>query len=130
MTISWDKPQKIRTSEEHGDIFSSDTGVHGTYVPNMSTEDMNKWKGTIKYKTTDHPFIELRKTFNRDHCYAQMFVIVALNGYKYKNDLPETSKSTNVRISCNGPVAMDLNDWCELNENIQEATAMLMLKKY
>jgi len=58
--LSLDKPQKLLPSKEHSDYYSSDTGIPGTYVPNMSDEDRMKWKAR-KISGGD-PRVEIRKT--------------------------------------------------------------------
>jgi hypothetical protein len=125
--VCWDKPKKVSSTKEHNEKHSSDSGVAGTYVPNMSKEDMLKWKGTLKAKNTDHPFVELRKTFSRDGQYSQALVIVAHNGYTYKHDKPENSRSTNVRISLNGPAALTFDELEDMNWAIKEARTYLLL---
>ena len=42
--LCFDKPKKVRSTEEHNKTYMSDSGIAGTYVPNMSEEDKNKWK--------------------------------------------------------------------------------------
>jgi hypothetical protein len=58
--LSWDKPKKARSTAEHNARNSSDTGVDGTYVPNMSEKDRLRWKA--KLVTGQDPRIEIRKT--------------------------------------------------------------------
>ena len=57
--LSFDKPKKIRSTEEHNKMFSSDSGISGTYVPNMSKEDQLKWKA--KHIKGDDERVEIRK---------------------------------------------------------------------
>ena len=59
--LSFDKPKKVRSAEEHNKMFSSDSGIAGTYVPNMSKEDQLKWKA--KHIKGDDERIEIRKEF-------------------------------------------------------------------
>ena len=47
MRINWDKPKKARSTSAHNQMNSSDSGVAGTYVPNMSDEDRHSWKGKL-----------------------------------------------------------------------------------
>lgn len=58
--ICWDKPKKARSSKDHFNQNSSDSGVNGTYVPNMSVSDIKKWKGKITQIRTS-PQVEIRK---------------------------------------------------------------------
>jgi hypothetical protein len=54
--------KKIRSTAEHNSKYGSDSGIPGTYVPNMSEEDKNKWKA--KHIKGDDERIEIRKSFN------------------------------------------------------------------
>jgi len=45
--LSWDKPKKARTTEKHNNTFVADGAPPGTYVPNMSDEDVHKWKAKL-----------------------------------------------------------------------------------
>ena len=47
MLLSFDKTKKVRSTEEHNKMHMSDSGVDGTYVPNMSKEDNERWKGKL-----------------------------------------------------------------------------------
>jgi hypothetical protein len=58
--LSWDKPKKARTTEEHNDTFVADGAPPGTYVPNMSDEDQEKWKA--KKVGGKDLRVEIRKT--------------------------------------------------------------------
>lgn len=58
--LNFDKPKKVSPTKEHNDYFQSDSGVAGTYVPNMSEADLLKWKAK-KIGGTD-PRVEIRKT--------------------------------------------------------------------
>lgn len=42
--LDFSKPEKIRSTADHNKRYTSDSGVDGTYVPNMSEADMHKWK--------------------------------------------------------------------------------------
>ena len=44
MILSFETPKKLRSAEKHNEMYQSNAGVNGTYVPNMSKEDMNLWK--------------------------------------------------------------------------------------
>lgn len=58
--ICFDKPKKTRPSEEHN-VISSDNLIPGNYAPNMSQEDIKKWKGKITGTKRGYPQIEIRK---------------------------------------------------------------------
>lgn len=116
MLISFDKPTKIRSTEEHNSYFSSDTGIAGTYVPNMSDADMKKWKGKHINKGKSNARIEIRKTI-----YNQILIVVTLGGHElsYKNE------KYDIRISMNGPILLTFEQMEELNSVILEAKALL-----
>jgi hypothetical protein len=143
--LDFDKPQKIRSTKEHNEMYSSDSGVAGTFVPNMSEEDKNKWKA--KHIKGDDERIEIRKNLD-----SQLLVIV----YKkpHQPDYPvfpeydgggkdsyweEANKiysaqhrnwekrHQNIRISMNGPCQLTLQDWAELQQAVQEAQDKMAL---
>jgi len=109
--INWDKPKKILSTEEHNNYYSSDSGVAGTYVSNMSDEDKMKWKGK-KFIKTDMPRIELRKTFMTTG-YAQVLVIVSMNEPRFT-------------ISTNGKIQMSYGEMEEFKAVIDEAYQILV----
>ena len=44
MILSFKKPKKTLSTEEHNENYSSDCGIAGTYVSNMSKEDKQRFK--------------------------------------------------------------------------------------
>ena len=75
MILNFDKPKKVRSTEEHNEEFQSDSRIPGTFVPNMSKKDMNKWKA--KHIKGEDERIEIRKTLD-----SQLLVIVYKNIYQ------------------------------------------------
>ena len=75
--LCFDKPKKARSTENHNIACSSDSGIPGTYVPNMSRTDREKWKGKIVGTRRGKPQVEIRKD--------SFVTVVGLNGYKYKH---------------------------------------------
>lgn len=125
--ICWDKPKKIRSTEKHCSEYSSDCGVPGTYVPNMSEDDRKKWKGKIT-QTTSSPQVELRKD--------SFVVIVGLDGYTYKgyHRVPEktyerSTKGLNVHIASAGPIQLSFKGWEEFKAAVEEARTFLLDKQ-
>lgn len=110
--INWDKPKKIRSTEGHNKTYQSDSGVPGTFVPNMSTEDMYSWKGKLVGTATNSPRVELRKSFSRNGHYAQMLVVIYIS-------------EDYVTISSNGKIAMTLNELSEFHQATDEAIKKL-----
>lgn len=141
--LDFEKPKKVRSTEEHNDLFSSDSGVAGTFIPNMSKEDRYKWKA--KHITGNDERVEIRKTLGG----SQVLIIVYKNSYhppypeypttkysdsayhvnltKYKEKTKEWYKRhENIKLSTNGKIDMSLNDYYELGLVIQEAFDVMM----
>lgn len=123
--LSFEKPQKVRSTKEHNETYSSDSGVAGTYVPNMTEEDMKKWKA--KHIKGDDERIEIRKTFEG----VQVLAVV----YKNPKDVSwENKKSINdwysrhkdIRISMNGKLNLSYDDWFDMQEAIKEAFEIML----
>ncbi|HPI82924.1 MAG TPA: hypothetical protein PK122_06885 [Candidatus Paceibacterota bacterium] len=141
--LSFDKPKKIHSTEEHNKMFPSDSGISGTYVPNMSKEDQLKWKA--KHIKGDDERVEIRKEFGG----ANLVVIVYKNPYdppypeypsrkygtpqyeeeykKYKEAEKEYyKKHDQIKISSNGTMNISWEDWRELQDAIKEAFEILL----
>lgn len=134
--LSFDKPKKIRSTEEHNKKFSSDSGIAGTYVPNMSKEDRLKWKA--KHIKGDDERIEIRKELGG----ANVCVIVYKKEYdpsypdfsyfdscrkEYDDQMNEWHKRHhNIKFSTNGKIDMTWNDWWDLQEAVKEALEILL----
>ena len=108
--LSWDRPKKLMPTAEHNFWHQSDTGIPGTYAPNMSEKDRLAWKG--KLIRGNDPRVEIRKTFSRNENYAQVLIIVRLgNG--------------GVVLSANGKVDMPWEEWDQLQAAVGEAVSRL-----
>lgn len=105
--LSFDKPAKVRSTEEHNEMYISDSGVAGTYVPNMSDKDMLAWKA--KYIGGNNPRIEIRKTL-ANKMYVNIKLIVTLES---------------VQMSQNGTAYWNSEDWFDLHTAILEARSIL-----
>ena len=121
--LSWDKPKKKMPVEEWKKI-SADGAPPGVYTPNMSQEDMFKWKA--KHIKGDDERVEIRKSFhwtnnkpypNQVNYSAQMLIVIRKAP---KNDQPE------VLISTNGKMGMTLETCFDMNEAIKEAIEVLL----
>lgn len=118
--INFDKPKKLSTTDEHNRKYSSDSGVEGTYVPNMSLHDNeNVWKGKHIQKGKDER-IEIRKAMKFSgktmHTYANVVIIVRpIPSIEY----PE------VLISCNSKLGMCEDMYYEFINVIEEAKQIL-----
>jgi hypothetical protein len=142
MILSFEKPKKARSTEEHNELFSSDCGVAGTFVPNMSKEDQKKWKA--KHISGKDERIEIRKTLGG----AQVLIVVYKEAYhppypeypetrytdsayhvnmaKYKEKQKEWYKRhDDITLSMNGKVDMTFEEYAELREAITEAKMLM-----
>jgi hypothetical protein len=120
--IDFDKPKKVRSSEDHNQMHSSDSGVAGTYVPNMSDEDRKKWKGK-HIKGTDER-IEIRKTISGVQLLIVVYKDVRFTHWKVNQE--EWYKNhNNVRLSMNGKLDMTFAEYDELTKVVEEAKILL-----
>lgn len=134
--LSWEKPEKVMSVEEWKSI-SADDAPPGVYMPNMSQADAEKWKAKLKYKGTDHPHVEIRKTVRG----TQLLIIVALDGWKYRPSGHVVGESPNgdnergwdgyatkgyqVRMSVNGPMWWKWPEFLDLTFAVHEARKVL-----
>lgn len=120
--IDFNKPKKIRSTEEHNQMFSSDSGVAGTYVPNMSDADRKKWRG-VHVKGTDER-IEIRRTIGGTQILIIVYKSIRYTHWKVNQD--EWYKNhNNVRMSMNGKLDMTFDEYDELTKVIAEAKEIL-----
>jgi hypothetical protein len=99
MILSWDKPAKAMSHEEW-EAISADSAPPGVYTPNMSKEDMLKWKAKKIGQR-----VEIRKTAG-----AQILIRVTLE---------------DVTISMNGTAKLSLREALDMSLAIAEATQVL-----
>ena len=137
--LTFEVPKKLRSTEKHNEMHTSDSGIAGTYVPNMSKEDMELWKA--KHIKGEDERIEIRKTIEG----VQLLVVVYKKVYqpkypKYPNDINKTGaygkykeqmnewhkRHQSVRISMNGKLDMTWDNWWDLTEAIHEAGEILL----
>ena len=117
--IMWDKPKKLVPSSDHNERYSSDTGIPGTYVSNMSNEDKKRWKGKIVNKKFSFCHIEIRRHFKN----CNLLMLVCLKGYNRGSD--KNREFEGVKISVNGSMHLSPQDLIEFNEVIREAKNIL-----
>lgn len=98
--LDFEKPKKLRSTANHNDEYQSDSGIAGTYVPNMSEEDKLKWKARKIGGTV--PRVEVRKTLRG----VQLLAVV------YRDE---------VKLSANGRMAFSLGEWQQLIAAVGEA---------
>jgi len=122
--LDFEKPKKVRTTEEHNEMFSSDSGVAGTYVPNMSKEDMNKWKA--KHITGKEERVEIRKTIEG----VQLVIIVYKKArpvkWNYKKQDEWNKRHQDVRMSMNGKLDLTWDDFWDMQEAVKEALEIML----
>lgn len=103
--LSFDKPKKVRSTEQHNATFQSDSGVAGTYVPNMSRADRERWKA--KQIGGKDPRVEIRKTIGG----TQLLMVVRSSGA--------------MQVSMNGKLTLTAVTFQEMNDAYQEAWGLL-----
>lgn len=105
--LSWEKPKKLRPFSEHAQEYQSDTGIPGTYVPNMSLEEKSRWKA--KYVGGDDPRVEVRVTIRG----IQVVMVIR--------------SSSDVELSMNGKLKGDYLVFSDFKAAIEEANARLLV---
>lgn len=124
--INWNKPKKLRSTKNHNDMHVSDSGIPGTFVPNMDEKDQTSWKGKfIKHRDGKSAQVELRKTFSG----ANLLIIVGNDGFNYKHYRRESDNLStmgkNIFISMNGGLQLTFEDFADLYAVVQEAKAKI-----
>jgi len=88
--LNWDKPKKIKTTQEWKDDYGFDGGPDGGYQSNMSDDDKLSWKAKVTGTKLGYPQVEIRKTSMFG---TQITIIVNLGkGYNYKQYRAEDPK--------------------------------------
>lgn len=125
MLLDFNKPKKIMTEQERQDKYSSDCSIPGTFVPNMSINDMRKWKG--QYIKGKDERVEIRKTIN-----GTQLVIIVYKEVRYEtkehygsNETYEYLVHKNIHISANGKILLTFEEFNELLKVINEAQEVL-----
>lgn len=99
MILTFQKPKKLRSTEEHSARYASECFVPGTYVPNMSRADNQAWKGKLVGKR-----VEIRKSVSGGG--VQALVVVCADS---------------VTFSANGRATFSIDQFEELTQAIEEA---------
>lgn len=126
MILMWDKPKKLRSTESHNRIYSSDAEVAGTYVPNMSETDKEAWKAK-HIKSDDDPRVEIRKTVvGTDPATAIRNKKRGWTGYgTVSAQLLIVVRTSGVVMSANCRMAFDFQTWDDLQTAVGEAITVL-----
>lgn len=130
------KPKQKISKKEWKDI-SACGAPPGVYSSNMSDKDAKRWKGKVVGVKLGRPQVELRKVFSGKFkppkgerygsgFYANVVIIVANKGFKYKNIKRDHSVDYNIHMSMNGNIAMTYKEMEEIQEAIKEAKTMLV----
>lgn len=128
--LSFAKPKKERTFEEHERMYASDS-VPGTYVPNMSLADRLRWKAKLVGTKSGNHQIEIRsEEFGSN-------VLIIVNGAcKTRGPAPKDWKARHkwndlepfrVKLSTNGPMYLHDNRPTKLASAIEEAQKILAI---
>lgn len=127
MILDFGKPKKLRPAAEHNAMHSSDSGVDGTYAPNMSRKDMAKWKA--KKIGGDDPRVEIRKTVEgTDPSLRKQLAgrgwasSSAGHGKQLRGAIVRPS---GVIMSANSRMVFDNVTWAELHQAVAEAQESL-----
>jgi hypothetical protein len=143
--LDFEKPKKVRSTKDHNNRYMSDSGIAGTYVPNMSDADMAKFKA--KHIKGDDERIEIRKSIDG----VQLLIIVYKHEYQPpKPEFPDydggsrdsyweqanaiysadrknyDKRHGQVQMSMNGKLNMSLALWFDINEAVKEAFEILL----
>jgi hypothetical protein len=122
--LCFDKPKKVLSTDEHNKRYMSDSGVAGTYVPNMSKDDMDKWKA--KHIKGDDERIEIRKTIEG----VQLLIVVYKNPnpvkYNHKDVQAWYKRHQSVQMSMNGKLDMTWDNFWDIQEAVKEALEILL----
>lgn len=127
--LSWDKPAKARSHDDHVANTSADGAPPGCYVPNMSREDAMKWKAKVVGAKVGFPQVEIRRD--------GVVIVLSLRGYKYKQyDLrlseenikkwksygwySKSEEPTLVHIATSGPMQFTMQELNEFQQAIAE----------
>lgn len=113
MILNFETPPKSLPGEEHNERYQSDTGVPGTYVPNMS----ESWRRTFKAKHIKgkDPRIEIRKGLDNG---VQVLIVVR-----------DGCKAMGLEMSANGKMKWKAAEWGALTTAIYEAVEHLRRNK-
>jgi len=119
MLLDFEKPKKLRPTEEHNEMFSSDSNVAGTYVPNMSGEDRRRFKA--KHIKGGDERIEIR---------VSMGVDVLIKVFKYAkitegNWQQKVHDHNDVQMSMNGKLDISFSQFELIHKAVEEAKNIL-----
>lgn len=129
MLLNFNKIEKVMSEKEREEKYSSDCNVIGTFVPNMSVEDMRKWKG--KHIKGKDERVEIRKSIN-----GTQLVIIVYKEERYERGFNDYSNKEyellihkNVHISANGKIILSTLDYEEMIKVINESNFILNCKE-
>ena len=122
MVLSWEKPKRKMSKEDWKEqVF--DGGPPGSYLPNMSDEDVKRWKA--KHIKGKYARVEIRKELS-----ALVVIVVSKSGTPTKKhktiwDEKDVGHEDNLIISMNGKAHLSFEEFDELKQAVAEARAKL-----
>jgi hypothetical protein len=131
--LSWDRPKRAHTPAAHAEAFGADGAPPGTYVPNMSDEDAERWKAKVTGQKRGVLQVEIRRSFPRG---GDLVLIVCLNGgYTYKSYKPRdpsarwcnwgVTDDRQIHLAINGALQLTFDEIAEIQTVVEEARAKL-----
>ena len=107
--LNWEVPKRARPTKDHNTRYQSDSGVAGTYVPNMSKEDVYRWKA--KLIRGGEPRVEIRT----GRAGALVLLVVR-----------NQAGHPHVTMSANGKMEWTSRDWSDMYKAVAEAYSALL----
>ena len=122
--LDFTKPARAESVEDWKKR-SADGAPPGVYHPNMSKENMLKWKAKLINAGKPEARVEIQKTFHysNDKPYPESI------NYGAQVKIVVSNQEPNVLISTNGKIAMSMLENMELNLAINEAKLVLTKNK-
>ncbi len=131
MILSFVKPKKALSTEDWKNQHSADGAPPGVYVPNMSEEDMLKWKAKVVGSKDGNHQIEIRSLETRSNLVAivngAMPVVIAVDPSWPKWQQPKQPVAHELKLSSNGPMHFTAEVWSRFMEALTEAREVLRL---
>ena len=128
MILTFEKPKKIMDAKEREEKYSSDSGVPGTFVPNMTQADRERYKAKIV--AGDVPRIEIRVSHD-----CEMLIKVKNTKFgrgKGWNSLEEKKGYEhgydNIKMSMNGAANFTYDEWQIFKQAMDEAIELAIAK--
>ena len=122
MILDFNVPKKKRSTKDHNNTFQSDSGIAGTYVPNMDVLDQYKFKA--KHIKGENERIEIRVTRNGVQVLIKVFKYCLKTSGSWRL---RSNDHNHIQFSMNGKLDVSPAEWKEITEAIEEAKEILGL---